>query len=239
MNTVYVTNSDLSLTVNFTHHAFIRVEERISLNIKEISQILKWEKFISIGMEKKTNREHRLFYSHSDSQCFVLIQDIKTNTVITILPLDYHERISWAVSLELQKEAKELILGKSEAKELNLGKSKVDQDKNHKFFIVFCDVLDGYCNFVKKIKLSKFEACDYDHDINKMIVSDVFINDILENINLIIKDTTNHVDEIIIKKKSKDIAPTFIQLEDYKKVKLMDKEYVTFRLSSSSKCNTC
>ena len=211
-------NKDVSLKINFTHHAFLRVEERITLDINEISQILKWEKFISIGMEKGTNRDHRLFYSHQDSQCFVLIQDIKTSTVITILPLDYHALICWVVSLEHQKEAKELILGKTQAPVLENPIIYQDHQNNaHEFFRVFCDVLDEYCNFVKKVKLGKFEACDYDHQIDNMIISDVFIHDILEKIRIAISDTTNHVDEIMIKKRAKDISPTFIQLDELKK----------------------
>ena len=168
-------NRNLTPIVNFTQHAFIRAEERITLGIKEISQIIKWEKFVSIGVEKNTNREHRLFYSNPDSQCFVLIQDIKTNTVITILPLDYHESISWAVSLEFQKEAKELILGKAKVIQVNA-------ITMHKFFHVSCNVLDEYCKYSSTTKLGKFEASDYDNKIEKLIVSDVFVSDILDKI---------------------------------------------------------
>jgi len=206
---------NLTPIVYFTQHAFIRAEERITLGIKEISQIIKWEMFVSIGVEKNTNREHRLFYSSPDSQCFVLIQDIKTNTVITILPLDYHESISWAVSLEFQKEAKELILGKTASKNLAQGKAEVTQVNEiimHKFFHVSCDVLDEYCKYSSSTKLGKFEASDYDNEIEKLIVSDVFVSHILEKIDLITKDTKYQVNEIIIKKKNKDIAPTFVEL---------------------------
>jgi hypothetical protein len=206
---------NLAPIVNFTQHAFIRAEERITLGIKDILQIIKWEKFVSIGMEKNTNREHRLFYSNPDSQCFVLIQDIKTNTVITILPLDYHESISWAVSLEFQKEAKELILGKTVSKSLAQEKAEITQVNEiipHKFFHVSCDVLDKYLQYSSSTKLGKFASSDYDNKIEKLIVSDVFVIDILEKIDLITKDTEYQVNEIMIKKKSKDISPTFVEL---------------------------
>ena len=199
---------NLTPIVNFTQHAFIRAEERITLGIEEILQIIKWEMFVSIGTEKKTNREHRLFYSNPDAQCFVLIQDIKTNTVITILPLDYHESISWAVSLELQKEAKELILGKAEVVQIN-------EIIMHPFFHVSCNIVDAYFKYSSTIKLGRFEASDYDHEIEKLIVSKFFVSDILEKLNLITKDTKYQVTEIIIKKKGKDKEPTFVELPEF------------------------
>ena len=203
----------LPQVLNFTHHAFIRARERMTLDTNQISQIIKWEKFVSIGTEKDSNREHRLFYSRPDSQCFVLIQDIKTQTIITILPLDYHESISWAVSLELQKEAKELILGKAVIP-YSPTVNQEDEITNHKFYIISCDVLDGYCELVKKIKLGKFDACDFNYDLNNLLNSDVFLDDILNKINIITNGTDYHVKELMIKKKSKDIAPSFIQFEE-------------------------
>ena len=206
---------NLPRCLNFTHHAFIRVKERITLDTNEISLIIKREKFVPIGMEKGSNREHRLFYSQRDSQCFVLIQDIKTQTVVTILPLDYHESISWAVSVEYQKEAKELILGKyGKVISSDFSVTQTEEVESHKYFIVSCDVLDGYCNFVEKFSLGKFEANNYNYDINNLIKSVLFISDILDKITVIINDTNYHVDELMIKRKGKDVAPAFIPIEE-------------------------
>ena len=42
--------------------------------------------------------------------CFVLVQDEKNGEVITVLPIDYHERVAWKVSIDAQHWAKNLVL---------------------------------------------------------------------------------------------------------------------------------
>jgi hypothetical protein len=197
--------------VHFSKHAFIRAQERITLDAEEVLQIIKLEKYVYIGSEKNNNRDHRLFYSDKDSQCFVIIQDIKTNTIITILPLDYHEHISWAVSLVFQKEAKELILGKT-VPESSTSDNHRNKGAVNQYFHVCCDTFDEYLNYSSRIKLCKFDASSYDHKIEKMLTSEVAIKDILKRIDLVTSENKCYVNEIMIKRTSSDVTPLFVEL---------------------------
>jgi hypothetical protein len=98
-----------SMKTSFTIHAWARVYERLSLSPSDVADILDWDLAVNIGADAGSNRVHRLFYSSPDEMCFVAVQDSKTNAVITILPIDYHENISWKVSIDAQDQAKTLI----------------------------------------------------------------------------------------------------------------------------------
>jgi hypothetical protein len=94
----------------FSTHALERVSERLSMRHEELAFVLDEGLALDIGREQKNQRMHRLFYSPGDGQCFVAIQDTDKGTVITVLPIDYHNQICWAVSVGAQKKAKALIL---------------------------------------------------------------------------------------------------------------------------------
>ena len=66
---------------------------------------------MNIGVEESSRRVHRLFYSQPDGVPFVAIQDEKCGTVVTILPIDYHNRCAWHVSYDAQKSAEAIITG--------------------------------------------------------------------------------------------------------------------------------
>jgi len=68
---------------------------------------------VTIGVEPNSNREHYVFYSEEDYQCFVAIVDNVNYQCVTILPIDYHNLIAWQVSNESMNKAKEMILGVS------------------------------------------------------------------------------------------------------------------------------
>ena len=89
---------------HFSRHAFDRIGQRTSLSCEEIAEILDRRLVINTGRKPGFNKNHLLFYSHRDRCCFVAIQDELTGTVITILPLDYHENLAWKVSeIDCQK----------------------------------------------------------------------------------------------------------------------------------------
>lgn len=98
----------------FSHHALERVKERLHLRMSEVRAILDGNKAVDIGKENHTNRVHRLFYSEADDMCFVAVQDEKNGEVVTILPIDYHNRKAWTVSFELQDQARVLICGEDD-----------------------------------------------------------------------------------------------------------------------------
>ncbi len=100
------------MNTNFSFHAFKRINSRISLSHSDLAEIIDADLVVNTGCETNSNRAHKLFYSERDGMCFVAIQDVKTGTVITVLPLDYHQKTSWVVSVEAQNRAKKVIAGK-------------------------------------------------------------------------------------------------------------------------------
>ena len=97
------------MRVSFSRHAFCRVTERLSMTHEDLASIINHELTVNIGHEKGNNRDHKLFFSSKDKMCFVAIQDRKTGTVVTILPIDYHNNIAWIVSIDAQNIAKRLV----------------------------------------------------------------------------------------------------------------------------------
>jgi hypothetical protein len=95
--------------ISFSHHAYRRAYERLSMEPDEVAALLERDLTITIGKEKGSRRIHRLFYSCDDNLCFVAIQDEKTKTVVTILPIDYYANLFWTVPQSLMKEAIELV----------------------------------------------------------------------------------------------------------------------------------
>jgi len=98
------------MKATLSYHAFARVINRLTMHPETLIALINHDLAINIGQENKSNRVHKLFYSHRDQMCFVAIQDIKTGTIITLLPIDYHNNIAWIVSLESQNQAKRLML---------------------------------------------------------------------------------------------------------------------------------
>jgi hypothetical protein len=98
------------MNTHFSIHAFERASQRLSMTHAELAFLLDEGLTIEVGREQKAKRVHRLFYSPNDAQCFVAIQDSHKGTVITVLPMDYHERICWVVSVGAQKKAKALLI---------------------------------------------------------------------------------------------------------------------------------
>jgi len=88
--------------IRFTRHAFIRVHERLGLPVQDVATILQTKRTLPLGHEVGTTRGHELFFSAPDNQCFVAVVDENDGTVITILPLDYHETLGWKVSEDAQ-----------------------------------------------------------------------------------------------------------------------------------------
>ncbi len=103
--------------VRFTRHAFERIngteeiEKRLNLTEQEIADLIDSESTIPLGREKgKKDRLHLLFYSHIDELAFVAVFDDKTREVITILPIDYHNR--WRISGGTIQQARELEMAR-------------------------------------------------------------------------------------------------------------------------------
>lgn len=163
------------METNYSFHAFERVHGRISMTHKELANILDADLALNIGQENKSNRMHKLFYSERDKICFVAIQDMKTGTVVTVLPIDYHENISWAVSIESQNQAKKLIV------QDDVVKSKII-NINSTVFKISGNIVDKYGRYKKIINMGSWSCLSYDYKIDKLIKDTKFLEFLIEKI---------------------------------------------------------
>ncbi len=84
--------------LKFTYHAQKRLLERSTESIQSIQSIISENRFLRIGSEERSTREHFLIYSTLDQLWHVLVVDSQTSEVITILPIDYHSQTAWEIS---------------------------------------------------------------------------------------------------------------------------------------------
>ena len=87
-------------------HAFQRVMERVSLHPSVVCGIIDSGRYVKIGSDSGSSREHKLFYSSKDKQCFVAIHDTRAKIIVTVLPLDYYANLSGVVHEDYIQEAK-------------------------------------------------------------------------------------------------------------------------------------
>ena len=148
---------------HFSEHALQRIKERTRMSESKIARKIDTAKAVDIGDEPGLNRKHWLFYSLYDDSCFVAIQDSITGLVITVLTIEYHERIAWKIDADHILTAK----GRNSKKITNTGVKiiyiKARYKSNNKF----------------KVKtLYKLNACDYGYDLKEVTVSNSFEADI-------------------------------------------------------------
>lgn len=161
------------MKTNFSFHAYKRGHGRLSMTHSALAEILDMDLAINIGNESNNNRVHKLFYSEHDNMCFVAIQDIKVGTVITVLPIDYHENISWAVSIESQSQAKKLIV-KDEAPFIN--ESQI-LNTNASVFRISANIADDYGRYITTVNIGSWPCEPYEYSI------DTLIDDLVSRIN--------------------------------------------------------
>lgn len=163
----------------FSVHAEERVHGRLSLSTTEVANILKKGHYVKIGVEPSTRRSHLLFYSEPDEQCFVLIQDEKMGTIVTVLPIDYHHNISWAISLDAQNEAKKLIIG-------DLPQVVHDRPLHQKStrFKAKAFISDWFGRFQSVSHLASWDSEPYQQDWLQLIQNEEVRQELIEKIQL-------------------------------------------------------
>lgn len=147
------------MAVTFTTHAFYRVASRLSLSQDEVATIIE-QKSILIGQDG--NKVHKLFYSLPDHFFFVAVQDSVNSEVITVLPIDYHNR--WRVSEGARNEARALITGGPVSPRIMIETELVEQEsviKKPKIFKFAAHFHKG-CRINKINKLGKHESDTFD-----------------------------------------------------------------------------
>ncbi len=92
-----------------TNHGVDRIEQRTKLAPEQVIEVIRRFAAIDIGDEPGTARKHWLFYSPADNKCFVAIRDEITREIITVLPLNYHDKLAWPIKAGEQKKARKLV----------------------------------------------------------------------------------------------------------------------------------
>lgn len=77
----------------FTDHALLRVGERLIESQEELASILDNDLAVIVGVEPYSNRLSRVFLSLADHEYYVAVQDFRTGSVITILPIEYYANL--------------------------------------------------------------------------------------------------------------------------------------------------
>ena len=190
------------METNFSFHAFERVLGRMSMTHRKLAEILDADLVINVGQETNNNRVHKLFYSTIDKICFVAIQDVKTGTVVTVLPVDYHENICWAVSVDAQSQAKRIV-AKDEATSLNVE----ILNTNATVFRVSGNLVDSYGQYLKTVNLGSWPCVPYEHSIDALIEDEQFVDylvdKIKEKLNDMERDRSTYIETIAIRIGSK------------------------------------
>lgn len=103
--------------LNLTKHALVRLNERTRLTEWQFNQIISKQLFINLGNKPGMNREHLLFYSKADNDCFVAIRDVLNGEIITVLTTEFHKNLAWDVNEELKLEAQRIQTYKAKAED--------------------------------------------------------------------------------------------------------------------------
>ncbi len=196
------------METNFSFHAYERVLGRMSMTHGALAELLDSDLAINIGEEAGNNRVHKLFYSAIDKICYVAIQDVKTGTVITVLPIDYHENICWSVSIDAQNQARMLITGggvTSPSLEILCTNATV--------FKISTNIVDSYGKYLKTINLGSWPCEPYEHSIDALIDDaqfvDCLIDRVKEKLNDMEKDGSVYMQTIAIRVGSKGYPVCF------------------------------
>lgn len=185
------------MKTNFSNHALQRVNGRISLSHSDLAAMLNYDLALDIGAEPQTNRVHKLFYSPKDFMCFVAIQDVKTGTVITVLPLDYHECIAWKVSVEAQNKAKQLM-GR------NVQVVQHEQAQTKTKFKLSGVLVDDFGAYIKVVNLGSWNCADYDNNPEVLIDDDDFSTFLANKVSKV--QEQGHLTKLILRKGQHDMA---------------------------------
>jgi hypothetical protein len=184
MNTIQTKIRRADNVMRFTHfsrHATRRVVQRTHLSNSELANVLDRKLVVHTGVEPGLPREHLLFYSQPDDNCFVAVRDTLTGKVVTVLPLEYHENLAWSISNAQVDKAKELFrkasapatdAGKEEAAMALPSQPEPTKSTTTKIqpssLVVSCTFLNPFGRVAVRV-LCKLQASRYQNDIQKFM----------------------------------------------------------------------
>jgi hypothetical protein len=154
---------------HFSKHALHRMGQRSQLNFFTLAGLLDQDLAINISPASCLDKRHLLFYSEIDDCCFVAIQDSVTGSVITVLPIDYHENLAWKVTPNQIEDAKSSA--KSQTSGFNAHKKRPE-------VIVVKVRFANHDSRPKTKSLTKFRAADYKGDLFRVLEDRSFESEI-------------------------------------------------------------
>jgi len=92
------TSANLQRFTHASHHARKRIAQRCKLDERRLIKMLDQGLCVDLGRKPGCDRRHWLFFSIPDQHAFVALRDDTTGTMVTVLPLDYHETLAWQVT---------------------------------------------------------------------------------------------------------------------------------------------
>ncbi len=160
-----------SCFTNFSIHAFDRLSERTSFTQDQLTFWLDHEMYFNLGNKPGIPKQHLLFYSPIDEEYFVAIRDEQTGTVVTVLPLKYHQLLAWEVTEYDKTRAREKISVLESSR-----KACLDANKKLRVSVTFLDIFG--CRKTKEIL--KISIGEFGFDIGQ-IKNDKSLKALLQN----------------------------------------------------------
>ena len=74
-----------------TDHARLRLMQRSRLPLHVLTDMLDKREYVDLGSKPGILKEHLLIYSRLDERWYVLIRDITSGSIVTVLPENYHD----------------------------------------------------------------------------------------------------------------------------------------------------
>lgn len=74
-----------------TDHARLRLMQRSRLPLHVLTDMLDKREYVDLGSKPGILKEHILIYSRLDERWYVLIRDITSGCIVTVLPENYHD----------------------------------------------------------------------------------------------------------------------------------------------------
>lgn len=146
-----------------SHHASIRVSQRLTIPPACLSDFLDRGHYVSAGSVPGFNKEHLVFYSVVDTEYFVAVRNSLTGVVLTVLPLTDRAKQSWNITDKMLATAKNKAVG-------------YDQTANQRTqslkFIVSAHYI-GHNNTRRSKLLCRVDAAKYRYDATTFINTDM------------------------------------------------------------------
>lgn len=130
------------------------VSARLCLSLEEVATILDTDLSIPLGIEPGTTKIHRLFFDKEARYWFVAVQDEKNGEVVTVLPIEYHNR--WRIDPDTLVEARDLIIPPPKK---HIGEPELPKEERVQFRLS-AEVWDIFKS-KRKIPLGKFDPTEY------------------------------------------------------------------------------